>query len=174
MCLIALSRRIFFNPLGMLSTSYGQVFYQRISEIQSGEELRDYYTKNFIRFSAFAAILAGIVQILPDNTLGFIFGEAWSEGMTYLRILSYWYALNFVIGTLSFVIYRLGRQWYTLAIDSFHFVIVIAAFWLAKTNGMDEFGAVKTMVWAKVVYLVLNAMAVFYFLNQNCKKEKTA
>ncbi len=172
--LIALSRRIFFNPLGMLSTSYGQVFYQRISEIQSGEELRDYYTKNFIRFSAFAAILAGIVQILPDNTLGFIFGEAWSEGMTYLRILSYWYALNFVIGTLSFVIYRLGRQWYTLAIDSFHFVIVIAAFWLAKTNGMDEFGAVKTMVWAKVVYLVLNAMAVFYFLNQNCKKEKTA
>jgi hypothetical protein len=78
-----------------------------------------------------------------------------------------------VIGTLSFVIYRLGKQWYNLAIDAFHFVIVILAFWLAWLNGLDELDAVKAMVWAKVVYLVLNAMAVFYFLNKNCRKERS-
>ena len=171
--LIALSRRIFFNPLGILSTSYGQVFYQRISEIQSAVELKNYYTKNFLRFSAFAAILVLVVQLLPENTLGVVFGKDWSEALVYLKTLSFWYALNFVIGTLSFVIYRLGKQWYNLAIDAFHFVIVILAFWLAWLNGLDELDAVKAMVWAKVVYLVLNAMAVFYFLNKNCRKERS-
>lgn len=171
--LVALSRRIFFNPLGMLSTSYGQVFYQRISEINDPRELKSYYTKNFRRFTAFAAILVTIVQILPDATLGFIFGDAWYDAMKYLRILSYWYALNFVIGTLSFIIYRMGLQWYTLAIDAFHFVIVIIAFWFAWSSDMNEFEAIKTMVWAKVFYLVLNALAVFYFLKRNCDQSKT-
>jgi lipopolysaccharide exporter len=170
--LIALSRRIFFNPLGILSTSYGQVFYQRISEIKDASELKNYYTKNFIRFTALAGILVFIVQLLPENTLGFIFGEAWFDALKYLRILSYWYALNFVIGTLSFIIYRLGLQWYTLAIDAFHFVIVILAFWFAHSSGMDEFEAIQTMVWAKVIYLVLNAVAVFYFLKRNCDLTK--
>jgi O-antigen/teichoic acid export membrane protein len=171
--LIALSRRIFFNPLGILSTSYGQVFYQRISEISDAAELRSYYTRIFFRFLLFSASLVAIVQMLPENTIGFIFGAAWKDALIYLQILSYWYALNFVIGTLSFVIYRLGKQWYKLAIDAFHFVIVILAFWFARSNDYNEFEAVKAMVWAKVIYLVINAVIVFYFLNSNCKIVKS-
>lgn len=171
--LIALSRRIFFNPLGILSTSYGQVFYQKISEIESPVELRDFYLKNLSRFLAFAAVMVIIVQLLPDNTLGFIFGESWYDALAYLKILSYWYALNFVIGTLSFIFYRLNLQWYTLVVDIFHFLIVIAAFWFAWANDMDELGAVKAMVWAKVIYLLLNGTAVIYFLNRNCKLKKS-
>ena len=167
--LIALSRRIFFNPLGILSTSYGQVFYQRISEIESPTELRDFYLKNLFRFLGFAAVMVLIVQLLPHNTLGFIFGESWYEALAYLKILSYWYALNFVIGTLSFIFYRLNLQWYTLVVDIFHFLIVIAAFWFAWSSGMNELDAVKAMVWAKVIYLILNGCAIIYFLNRNCK-----
>jgi hypothetical protein len=111
--------------------------------------------------------------MLPENTIGFIFGAAWRDALIYLQILSYWYALNFVIGTLSFVIYRLGKQWYTLAIDAFHFVIVILAFWFARSNDYNEFEAVKAMVWAKVFYLVINAVIVFYFLNSHCKIVKS-
>jgi len=171
--LIALSRRIFFNPLGILSTAYGQVFYQRISEIESPFELRDFYLKNLFRFLGLAAFLVLIVQILPSNSIGFIFGNEWTDALIYLKILSYWYALNFVIGTLSFIFYRLQLQWYTLIVDIFHFVIVIAAFWFAWSHGMNELQAVKAMVWAKVIYLFLNGIAVIYFLNRNCKRIKT-
>lgn len=170
--LIALSRRIFFNPLGILSTSYGQVFYQRISEIQDPYELKKFYLKNLGRFLAFASALVIIVQLLPSNTLGFIFGEEWTEALVYLKILSYWYALNFVIGTLSFILYRLQLQLYTLLVDIFHFLIVIAAFWFAYSTGMDEIAAVKAMVWAKVIYLVINGLAVIYFLDRNCRTIK--
>jgi lipopolysaccharide exporter len=167
---IALSRRIFFNPLGILSSSYGQVFYQRISEIESSTELRSFYVKNFLRFLLFASVLVVVIQVLPANTLGIVFGEKWTDALIYLKILSYWYALNFVISTLSFIFYRLRLQWYTLVADITHFIVVIAAFWWAHANGLDEIGAVKAMVWAKVIYLVLNCCAVIYFLNRNIKQ----
>jgi len=87
--------------------------------------------------------------------------------LVYLKILSYWYALNFAISTLSFIFNRLKLQWYTLVADITHFIVVILAFWLAWKTGADEIGAVKAMVMAKVIYLVLNGAAVIYFLNRN-------
>lgn len=168
--MIALSRRIFFNPLGILSTSYGQVFYQKISEITSPVELRNFYLKNLFRFLIFSALLVVGVQLLPDQSLGIIFGEEWTDALPYLKILSYWYALNFVIGTLSFIFYRLQLQWLTLAADIFHFLIVIAAFWFARATGQDEMGAIRMMVIAKVFYLVLNGLVVIGFLQRNCRR----
>jgi O-antigen/teichoic acid export membrane protein len=167
---IALSRRIFFNPLGMLAGSYGQVFYQRISEMHDGKELKRFFLKNLFRFLAVAVFAVAAVQLLPDNTLGFIFGEEWREAMVYLRILSYWYALNFAISSLSFIFNRLKLQWYTLVIDAIHFVSVVAAFAIAYHNHLDELGAVRSMVIAKVIYLTLNILAVIYFLNRNIRK----
>jgi len=164
---IALSRRIFFNPLGILSYSYGQVFYQRISSIEDAVELRGFFLKNLLRMLLFGAAMVAIVQLLPANSLGIIFGEKWTDALVYLKILSYWYALNFAISTLSFIFNRLKLQWYTLVADITHFIVVILAFWLAWKTGADEIGAVKAMVMAKVIYLVLNGAAVIYFLNRN-------
>lgn len=169
---IALSRRIFFNPLGILSYSYSQVFYQRISGIENAVDLRSFFLKNLSRILLFAAFMVVIVQMLPENSLGIIFGEKWTDALIYLKILSYWYALNFAISTLSFIFNRLKLQWYTLIADITHFIVVIIAFWFAWNNGMDEIGAVKAMVVAKVIYLVLNGAAVIYFLNRNITKSK--
>lgn len=164
---IALSRRIFLNPLGILSYSYSQVFYQRISGIDSAIELKRFFIKNLKRILALSVFLIVIVQLLPANSLGFIFGEKWTGALIYLKILSYWYGLNFAISTLSFIFNRLNLQWYTLVADTIHFVAIIVAFWIAWHTGLDELGAVKAMVIAKVIYLLFNGAAVLYFLNRN-------
>ncbi len=171
---IALSRRIFFNPLGMLAGSYGQVFYQRISEMHDARELKKFFLKNLYRFLMFAAFTVMVVHLLPDNTLGFVFGEEWKDALVYLRILSYWFALNFAISSLSFIFNRLHLQWYTLIIDTVHFLAVIVAFAYAYHSDMDELGAVKAMVWAKVIYLTFNILAVIYFLQRNVRKSVQA
>jgi O-antigen/teichoic acid export membrane protein len=167
---IALSRRIFFNPLGMLAGSYGQVFYQRISEMHDPVELKSFFLRNLYRFLAFAAVMVLLVHLLPYNTLGFVFGSQWQSAMEYLRILSFWFALNFAISSLSFIFNRLHLQWYTLVIDAVHFLAVVIAFAFAYHKGMNEIDAVKAMVWAKVIYLSINILAVVYFLNRNIKK----
>jgi O-antigen/teichoic acid export membrane protein len=169
---IALSRRIFFNPLGILSSSYSQVFYQRISIIEDARELRKFFLQNFLRILGFSAVMVVIVQMLPDNSLGIIFGASWTDALIYLKVLSYWYGLNFAISTLSFIFNRLKLQWYTLVADITHFIAVITAFWIAWNTGLDELGAVKAMVTAKVIYLLLNIAAVIYFLNRNVRKSQ--
>lgn len=169
---IALSRRIFFNPLGILSSSYSQVFYQRISIIDDARELRRFFIENFLRILAFATVMVIIVQLLPKHSLGIIFGASWTDALVYLKILSYWYGLNFAISTLSFIFNRLKLQWYTLVADITHFAVVIIAFWIAWNTGLDELGAVKAMVTAKVIYLILNIAAVLFFLNRNVRKSQ--
>ena len=166
---IALSRRIFFNPLGMLATSYGQVFYQRITAIKDPKELQSFFIKNLLRFFVFASFMVLFIQLLPDATLGFIFGEQWTDALVYLRILSYWYALNFVLSSLSFIFNRLHLQWYTMVSDMVHFVVVVGGFAWSFYSGQTELEAVTTMVIVKVVYLMLNGTAVIYFLSRYAK-----
>ena len=119
---------------------------------------------------AFASLMIVVVQMLPPNSLGIIFGEKWSNALVYLKILSFWYALNFAISTLSFIFNRLQLQWYTLVADIIHFLSVIIAFWWAWNAGWDELAAVKAMVVAKVIFLLFNGAAVLYFLQRNISR----
>src|SRR5690606_30751499 len=112
-------------------SSYSQVFYQRISIIDDARELRRFFIENFLRILAFATVMVIIVQLLPKHSLGIIFGASWADALVYLKILSYWYGLNFAISTLSFIFNRLKLQWYTLVADITHFAVVIIAFWTA-------------------------------------------
>ncbi len=170
---IALSRRIFFNPLGIIANSYGQVFYQRIQQIDDGYALKKFYITNLLRFCAFGACMVAVVYLLPNNSLGFVFGEKWTDALEYLKILCFWYALNFAITSLSFIFNRLQLQHYTLVADAVHFVAVIAAFAIAYHTGMDAKGAVTAMVVTKVVYLSLNLVAIIYFLDRYAQQQKT-
>jgi O-antigen/teichoic acid export membrane protein len=170
---IALSRRIFFNPLGILANSYGQVFYQRIQQIEDGFALKKFYITNLIRFMAFGGLMILGVYLLPANSLGFVFGEKWNQALEYLRILCFWYALNFAITSLSFIFNRLQLQHYTLVADAVHFVSIVVAFACAFHFGYDALGAVTIMVITKVVYLSLNLIAIIYFLDRYARQQRT-
>jgi O-antigen/teichoic acid export membrane protein len=171
MAYIALCRRVFFNPLGILASAYGQVFYQRIEQIESAIKLKQFYLHNFFRFALFAAVMILVVHLLPSQTLGFVFGKNWTDALEYLRILSYWYGFNFVLSSLSFIFNRLQLQRYTLVSDIVHFMAVLLCFFLAKLNDMTPFEAVQCMVVTKVAYLSLNLIAVIYYLNRNIRIE---
>jgi O-antigen/teichoic acid export membrane protein len=166
---IGLSRRLFFNPLGILSSSYGQVFYQRIEQISDGTQLKKFFLQNLYRFLAFGALMVACVYILPTKTFGFIFGDEWNEALSYLRILSFWYALNFAVSSLSFIFNRLKLQAYTLVSDIVHFVAILGAFAYAKNAGYDAMGAVQCMVVVKVIYLILNLTAILYYVDRNAR-----
>lgn len=162
----ALSRRVFMNPLNILSTSYAQVFYQRISEIEDPEKLRKFYFSNLFRFSLLSAILVITVHIIPDNTMGFIFGEKWTATIDFLRLLSFWFALNFITGSLSFINYRLKKQKAMFLLDALHFVLVVGSILFAVKNGWSEMETVFALVVAKVVFFSLNIFASIFFVLQ--------
>ena len=169
---MALCRRIFMAPLNVVSNSYSQVFFQRISEIEDPKELRALYYKVLFRFLIVAAGMVFIVQMLPSNTMGFIFGEAWGNSFMYLKYLIYWFALNFVTSSLAFITYRINMQRVGLFLDALHFALAIAAVYLAHIWGMNELEATKFLVISKVIYFSFNILVVLFFLERYARKNQ--
>ena len=167
---MALCRRIFMAPLNVVSNSYSQVFFQRISEIEDPKELRALYYKVLFRFLLAAAGMVFLVQMLPANTMGFIFGAAWGSSFLYLKYLIYWFALNFVTSSLAFITYRINMQRVGLFLDALHFVLAIAAVYLAHHWGMNELEATKFLVISKVIYFSFNILVVLFFLERYTRK----
>ena len=167
---MALCRRIFMAPLNVVSNSYSQVFFQRISEIEDPKELRALYYKVLIRFLIAAAGMIFIVQMLPANTMGFIFGEAWGNSFMYLKYLIFWFALNFVTSSLAFITYRIKMQRVGLFLDALHFVLAILAVYLAHSWGMNELEATKILVISKFIYFSFNILVVLFYMERYVRK----
>jgi lipopolysaccharide exporter len=163
---MALCRRVVQAPLNIVSNSYSQVFYQRISELDDPADLERFYTKNLMRFLVFAALMTGVIQVLPDNTMGFIFGSDWQPTMEYLKILVFWFALNFVTSSLAFITYRIRIQKAALFLDALHFAFIYSAILYSHHHGFNKVEALKALVWAKVVYFAINILLVYFLVKR--------
>jgi O-antigen/teichoic acid export membrane protein len=169
--LMALSRRVLFAPLNVLSNSYSQVFFQRISEIEDVRELRSLYYKSLFRFLLFSGAMVVFIQALPNSTTSFLFGEQWIYAIHYLKVLSFWFALNFVTSNLATITYRIQMQRAGFFLDAFHFVLVLASVYYAHWRGMNEWEATQILVLAKVIYFTINILVVVAFLERYVKRQ---
>lgn len=163
----ALSRRIVQNPLNILSNSFSQVFYQRISEIRDAKELKRFYFKHLARFSGLAALMVVVIQVLPDNTMEVILGEGWGDTMLFLKVLCWWFALNFISSSLSFINHRLQKQEAMFALDLLHFILVVGTICWCCYSGMDAMATLTWFVIAKVVFFTINIFATVLFVSNN-------
>jgi len=163
----ALSRRLVQNPLNILSNSFSQVFYQRISEIIDAKELKRFYFKHLARFSGLAGLMVLVIQVLPDNTMEVILGEEWSETMLFLKVLCWWFALNFISSSLSFINHRLQKQEAMFVLDLLHFILVVGTICCCFYLGMDAIATLTWFVIAKVVFFTINIFASVLFVSNN-------
>ena len=166
---LALSRRVVMLPLSILSASFSQVYYQRISEIEDPRELKSHYLRFLWRFALLGGGIVGIIWILPDNTMGWLFGEEWTKVMSFLRILVFWFAANFTVGALGFVNHRLRRQRLMFWLDLTHFIVVLVGISIAYYIKMNELDALVALVISKVLYYVVAVVATIGALNLNIK-----
>lgn len=168
--LMALCRRVMFAPLNIISASYSQVFFQRISEMENPHELYKLYYKALLQFLFFAGIMVMVVWLLPYHTMGFIFGESWTQSIEYLRLLSFWYALNFVTASLSFIVIRIQMQRIGLVLDALHFILIYASIIAAHHYNCTEREAILWLVVAKVFYFTIHIFTIQWQLQRYVKK----
>jgi O-antigen/teichoic acid export membrane protein len=129
------------------------------------KELKKEYYKALWIFVLIALLIVGIAFSLPESTMGFVFGENWLPAIAYLRILTLWYALNFITSSLSFVALRIQMQRVALALDILHFVFVYGAVIGAYYMKCDEYQATLVLVLAKVTYFIINLTVLSWRLN---------
>jgi O-antigen/teichoic acid export membrane protein len=164
---LGLCRRILMTPLNVLSTSFSQVYFQRITELDDGHSLRSYYIKSLLRFGGIGILMIGVVWLIPEGTMTFIFGEGWEPVLPFLKILVFWFAANFTVSSLGFILHRVQQQKAMLKLDATHFSLVLAALLGAFYLGFDEIGALRAFVVAKVIYFAINIIVTLRLLKKN-------
>jgi O-antigen/teichoic acid export membrane protein len=87
---IALARRLAFAPLNIISLSFSQVFYQKISEVEDPKKLRSIYDTALRPLVVFGAFVVVVVQFLPETTFAVIFGDEWGRAQPFVEILIFW------------------------------------------------------------------------------------
>lgn len=163
---LALSRRIIMAPLNMLATSFSQVYFQRLTEIKDGAPLRRYYISSLQRFAVIAVGMVVLVWLLPDNTTAWLFGEEWFEVMAYLRILVFWFAANFTVASLGFILHRVRGQMLMFRLDAFHLIVVAGSLLIAHLTEASIFQAVQYFVAAKVLFFLVNVIVTLQLLSK--------
>jgi lipopolysaccharide exporter len=165
--LMALCRRILFTPLNLIGNSFSQVFFQQISEMDVLSEIKTLYHRYLFKFLLLSACITILVFMLPLQTMQWIFGDPWKDSIYYLRILSIWYSLNFVISALSSITLRIHMQGISLILDLVHFLFVYGAIILAYIMDMNDYQAMIFLVTAKVIYFALNLGIVSWQLQRS-------
>ncbi|MEN9334948.1 MAG: hypothetical protein RLY35_2128 [Bacteroidota bacterium] len=169
---MALSRRVVQAPLNIISGSYSQVFFQKISEMEDLLELKKQYYKALKQLSVFALSIIAIAFLIPDNTIGWIFGDAWQPALDYLRVLTIWYAINFVTSSLSFVSLRIEIQKISFFLDLMHFVFIYGTIFIAYKLKFDAYHATVLLVASKVIYFTINIVVQSIRLNRYVHENK--
>ncbi len=168
---LALSRRVVMTPLNVIATSFSQVYFQRITEIDDARHLKKHYLMFLGRFGLIGLAMIAVVWILPDNTMAWLFGAEWTPVMEFLRILVFWFAANFTVASLSFVNHRLRRQKLIFALDLTHFILVAVGVCSAYLLNYNEIQALVVLCAVKVLYYIIHVFASLGALNRNIKEE---
>lgn len=164
---LGLCRRVAMMPLTLFSASFSQVYYRRVTDIEDASELRKNYLMNLGYLCLVGGGMIGVIWLLPDNTMTFLFGEEWTNVLDYMRILIFWFAANFAVSAVSFVNHRLRAQRMMFFLDLTHFLLVVIAIGVAWKLGFKELDSIKALVLAKVVYYAIHILATLRALNRN-------
>nr|WP_141655398.1 oligosaccharide flippase family protein [Roseivirga seohaensis] len=124
------TQRILSLPLGLIASSFTEVFRQRASEdYNKFGSCRPIYLKTLKKLSLISIPSFAVLALIAPQLFAFIFGAEWYESGRYASILSFMFALRFIASPLSYVLYVVGKQKYDLIWQVCLAVVTIVSFW---------------------------------------------
>jgi O-antigen/teichoic acid export membrane protein len=151
---------------GVISVSFSQVYYAKISEISDKNELLKTYKRFLSRLLLFTMLPIGIVYLIPSSMVVYLLGDAWSELIEIARIMVLWLSIWFVSSSLSFIFIRLGRQKEMVFFDVFHLILIIIGFFIGISLKNDFFYALWGFTISQIVYYLFAIFSAIYFIKK--------
>lgn len=109
--LYSFAYRIIQAPLGMITNSYAQVFFQRSAEMHAnGESINQLYKKTLKVFFLMGFPVFLLLAIFGQEIFSFIFGDEWTKAGLYVQILTPWFFMNFLISPMGQIPIILNKQ----------------------------------------------------------------
>lgn len=150
--------------LAILSSTFSQVFYKKITDTTSKKQLQKIYMQYLKILSFIAFLIIVMIQLIPNTVITGLLGEKWNNLLPYTRIMGIWLCISFISSSLSFIYIRLNKQKQMMFFDLFHLVIVIASL----NFGHSFYGTPIKTLWVfcagQSFYYILATFLAFYFI----------
>lgn len=151
-------------PLGIISGSFSQVFFRRISGVTHRAEMARVYRSNATRLFLIGMACSIFVQLIPARLVEVVLGNEWTDSLYYLKIMVWYLLFSFVSSALSFIYIRLEKQREMLVLDIVHLLMVYASIYLGNMVFHDPVSAIMMFTGAQVVFYIMAIAAAFYFI----------
>jgi lipopolysaccharide exporter len=162
--LVSVATQYITLPLGIIASSFSQVFYKRISITESKHELFTLYSNFSVRLFGISILMTVVVFLLPASLPSILFGPEWTDLMTFVRLTIIWQGIAFVSSSLSFIYSRLMKQ----KIMFFFALLQLTLVCLSLSFGNYFFGKPYEVflcyVIAQGLYYCLTISIAFYFI----------
>lgn len=119
----AFSTRIILAPMGIITSSIQQVFYQEIAHKKNnGENLYPYIFKTYKRLFFIGIIPHTLLFVFSPLIFGLFFGKEWRLAGEYTRYLVPWFFMVFLNSPVSGIYLVVGKQKQYLIIEFLLFI----------------------------------------------------
>ena len=152
--------------IAVITTSFAQVYYSKLSTIESKEELRKNYTYWFLRLFLIAFIGVIIMQFIPNSWDELILGKAWNGTLEIMKIMSIWMGIMFVSSSLSYIYIKLGRQKEMLFFNCLHIVLVYVTIRCSYDMYNDNFTSLWWFTGAQSFFYLLIMVVTYIFIGK--------
>lgn len=151
------------TPIGFLAGALGQVFFQRLSQIEPGA-MRPLVAKTTARMLAIGTVPFALIYFLAPIVLPWLMGESWRATGRMTTILVPWLWLNFVSSPVSSMFIVAKRQYISLVHSIFYAGVPLFVIWRWHASITVTLTIVSWAMAAMLaIYLVLALWAAGLF-----------
>ena len=157
----------------LFSSSFSQVYYNEIAQINKPKQLLTNYT--FWLKRLFIATIVGwiIIMLVPSSLTTIILGEKWKGLMDVIKLISPWMAIMFLASSMSHIFIRLGKQKEILFFDIFHLIIILIALFTGNYFFNNHIDTLIIITITQSLFYVLSIILAYWFLIKNLKTKTT-
>lgn len=164
--IIGVSMTYISAGFGVISSSFSQVFYSEIAEIQDKDRMLQVYLSFAKKLVLMAAVPLLVIQLIPAAWVTYLLGKQWSELIHIARIMAVWLSVWFVASSLSFIYIRLGRQREMMLFDILHLVLIITGFYVGYFIDQSMMSALWGFAISQVIYYLFAIFIATYFIKK--------
>jgi len=157
-----LGHRVMMVPVSVISASISGVTLSHASDAFREGRLKELVWNTFRVLAGIALPLFALMFLVVPPYTGIVFGGAWQEVGYYMRAMSPWIALVFIVSPLSVVPTVLQKQHIFLVFNGLIFivrlVIILGLFSLAGFEGVIlVFSLASALAWLLFLFWIMNA-----------------
>ena len=156
----------------LFSSSFAQVYYNEIAQINEPKKLLKSYT--FWLKRLFILTLSGwiILMLTPSSIVTLVLGEKWIGLMEIIKLISPWMAIMFLASSLSYIFIRLGKQKEIFFFDLFHLALILLALFGGHYFFENNTQTLYIVTIVQSIFYILSISLAYFFLNKAVKKEE--